>query len=163
MVALDAGLGEGLDAPVDPLEELLEEPSPGLAVGGGVEGGAVLASGLAPAIHPREHLAAGLVLLEDLGKPGTEDDDLGVDALAYVGGHRGEPLGGNDVVEERGQLGHGGVDGLLPSAAKNLGLTAAAAALKLRRKTRQEWGKFFHTLPNPQLWVFMPFFDEDGP
>src|SRR5690606_16064509 len=101
---------------------------------------------------------AGLVLFHNLRKPGPEDDRLGVNAFTLARGDRGKPIGGKDIVEERGEFRMGGVDGFGALLLENLKLTASPPPLKFRRKTRQEWGKFFHILPNPQCRVFQQLF-----
>src|SRR5690606_7469405 len=116
------------------VEELVGEPATRLAVCGSIEGGPGFPRSLAPAFDAREGFGAGLVLFHNLRKPGPEDDRLGVNAFTLVRGDRGKPIGGKDIVEERGEFRMGGVDGFGALLLENLKLTASPPPLKFRRK-----------------------------
>jgi len=76
---------------------------------------------------------AGSVLFEDLGEPRPEHHHLGDEAFAGIRSAAREAVDRENVVEERDELGEGGVESLVAYPTENLKLTAALSALKVRR------------------------------
>jgi len=149
MMAFDARFSVVLDFFMDLCQELIGETPSCLTIAGGIVGRRAQPRVLIPRLDQRYGIGTRLILFKNLRDPCPEHRDLREATFANVRGDLKKPLSRKNVVEESTQIGDGGTERFDALFAEDLQLTAALRSLKLRRKTGQERGKFFHTLTYP--------------